>query len=58
MINLAIEENNTTLNGNISTAKSEVLNSVAENYLKLSGGTVTGDVTANKFITNTGIEIY
>lgn len=58
MINLAIEENNTTLNSNIDTAKSEVLNSVAENYLKLSGGTVTGNVTANKFITNTGIEIY
>lgn len=58
VIDTKIQENNVTISSDIAGAKESVLNTVDSQYLKLSGGTLNGTITAPKFITTTGIEIY
>ena len=55
---LSSEQFQTMIDTSIDEAEENINNNVASNYLKLTGGTLTGDLTIPKLITETGLEIY
>lgn len=55
---LSSEQFQNMIDTSIDEVEENINNNIASNYLKLTGGTLTGDLTIPKLITETGLEIY